>query len=109
MGRPGVLIPPPGDPEPGGIKEPDVGGGIKGTSPGAKGALAKAGAPARACAAPGGAASNSGSAAKTGPAGASATRFPQRVLAMCSPSVITVSPFSSVSRFFVQNTLLARR
>src|ERR1700689_5414804 len=103
----GPTIPPPGDPEPDEITEP--GGGVKRSSLGAKGAGAKAGAPARAWASSGGAVSNSGSAAITGPAGASARRFPHRVLAMCSPSVITVSPLRNMNRFFDQKTLLPRR
>jgi hypothetical protein len=32
----------------------------------------------------------------------SETRFPQRVLASCVPSVINVSPLCSINRFFVQ-------
>jgi hypothetical protein len=38
----------------------------------------------------------------TGPMARSETRFPQRVLASCIPSVISVSPLCSVNRFFVQ-------
>src|SRR5271156_2527823 len=91
IGGPGKPMPPPEDPGP--VKIPEVGGGARGTSPGAKGAPRKSGAPARVSAVAGGAASSSGSTAMTGAAGASARRFPQRVLAMCSPSVITASPF----------------
>src|SRR5277367_3373156 len=54
-------------------------------------------------------ASGEGPLFSTGPAGASEMRFPQRVLAICSPSVITVSPAGRFSLFFVQKIRLPTR
>ena len=45
-----------------------------------------------------------GSSFEIGPAGVSEIRFPQRVLASCVPSVITVSPFGSINFLDVQKT-----
>jgi len=54
-------------------------------------------------------ASGEGSLFNTGPTGASEIRFPQRVLAMCSPSVTTVSPAGRFSLFFVQKIRVPTR
>src|SRR5580698_4996465 len=54
-------------------------------------------------------ASGNGSVFSTDPTGASEMRFPQRVRAMCSPSVTTVSPARRVSLFFVQKIWPAMR
>jgi len=54
-------------------------------------------------------ASGEGSLFNTGATGPSEIRFPQRVLAMCSPSVNTVSPAGRFSRFFVQKIRLPTR
>src|ERR1700722_18473300 len=105
----GTMMPPPGgNGEPGGVTE--VVGGVLVVT----GRLDSSGGP-RAPGEPGnssatsGADSSSGPAAKTGPAGTSDNRFPQRVLATCSPSVITVSPLGSIIGFRDQNTLFPRR
>jgi len=103
------MTPPPGgNGEPGGVPEV-VGGVLVGTgSPGNPGGLKAPGEPGNSSATSG-ADSSSGPAAKIGPAGTSDKRFPQRVLATCSPSVITVSPFKSIIGFRDQNTLFPRR
>ena len=54
-------------------------------------------------------ASGAGSSFSTGPTGTSDKRFPQRVRAVCSPSVTTVSPAGIVSLFFVQKMRLPMR
>jgi len=54
-------------------------------------------------------ASGDGSGINTGPMGASEMRFPQRVRAMCSPSVTTVSPAGRFSLFYVQKIWLPTR
>jgi hypothetical protein len=54
-------------------------------------------------------ASGEGSAFITGSPGTSERRLPQRVLAICAPSVRTVSPAGRVIRFFVQKIRLPTR
>lgn len=54
-------------------------------------------------------ASGEGSAISTGSPGTSESRLPQRVRAMCAPSVSTASPAGRVIRFFVQKIRLPTR
>jgi hypothetical protein len=103
------MMPPPGsNGEPGGVAEV-VGGVLVSTGiPGSSGGAIPPGEPGN-TSATSGADSSSGPAARIGPAGTSDKRFPQRVLAMCSPSVITVSPLGSIIGFLDQNTLFPSR
>jgi hypothetical protein len=80
-----------------------VGGGASGISVGATG-TASGPAPAGISIA-----SGEGSAFITGSPGTSERRFPQRALAICAPSVRTVSPAGRVIRFFVQKIRLPTR
>jgi hypothetical protein len=82
---------------------PVVGGGASGISAGATG-TASGPAPAGTSIA-----SGEGSAFSTGSPGTWETRLPQRVLAMCAPSVSTVSPAGRVIRFLVQKIWLPTR
>jgi hypothetical protein len=103
-----MMPPPGGNGEPGGVTEV-VGGVLVGTGrPSSSGGLKAPGEPGN-ISATSGPDSSSGPAAKIGLAGTSDKRFPQRVLATCSPSVITVSPLGSIIGFRDQNTLFPRR
>src|SRR5580704_1548296 len=104
------MMPPPGGKGLPGSATDAMGGALVGNGGKSNaGGPTNSGVPGNASATSGGLASNSGPAARTGPAGASDKRLPQRVLARCSPSVITASPLGSNRGFLVQYTRLPRR
>ena len=80
-----------------------VGGGLKGIAGG--GVLIASNSLSCVCSI----ASSVGSSADTGVSGDSDSRFPHRVRASCSPSVINASPSAILNGRFVQNTLFPIR